>query len=87
VGPARPWAFLQAAESLVVEPADPGVDGGPRAALAGDDGGGLLPPGGGQDDPGALDESGRCGPGAGQGIEGGVLLGGECAERNSGSHG
>jgi hypothetical protein len=87
VGPAGAGSLLQAVEPLLIEPADPGVDGGARAALAGDDGGGLLPPGGGLDDPRPLDESGRCGPRAGQGVEGGVLLGGEGAERNLGSHG
>jgi hypothetical protein len=87
VRPAGPGPLLQAGEPLVVEPADPGVDGGPGAALGLGDGGGLLAAGGGEDDPGAFDETGGCGAGVAQCIEGGLLLCGHRAERNLGGHG
>jgi hypothetical protein len=87
VRPAGAGSLFQAAQSLVVEPADPGVDGGSRAALGRGDGGGFLPTGGGLDDAGPLDESSRGGAGAGQGVQGVLLVSGQGAECDRCRHG
>jgi hypothetical protein len=61
---------------------DPGVNCLPADLHALGNSAGALPVGGGQEDLGALDEAGRCGPGMGQLLEGVTLLGSQRAERD-----
>ena len=86
--PAGAGAFLEPGEALVVETADPGIDGGPRAAQLGGDGGGRpAVGGGGLDDAGAFDQADRGGARAEQFGDGLLLLGGHRAEGDAGGHG
>lgn len=80
-------AFLGPGDALVVEAADPGVDGGPRATDRRGDGGSGSTFGGRLDDAGALDEADGCGAGAEQLGDGLLLLDGHLAEGDSGGHG
>jgi hypothetical protein len=82
VGPARARAIIEAGQALLVEAVDPCVDIFPTDVHLCGDGTGALPVGGGQEDPGALDEAGRCGAGVGELLKGVTLLGGQGAERD-----
>jgi hypothetical protein len=57
--PAGALALLEPGDAFVVEAADPGVDGGPRAAQRRGDGGCGSAAGGGPDDAGAFDQADR----------------------------
>lgn len=67
--PPRPPPLLQAVDPLLMEPVDPGVDGGPGDAEFLGDPARALPPGDGRDDAGALDEAGLGRSGVGQSLE------------------
>jgi hypothetical protein len=84
--PAGAVALLEAGDPLVVEAADPGVGGGPRAAQRRGDGGRRSAVGGGLDDAGALDQADRGGARLEQGRDGLLLLGRHRAERDSDGH-
>jgi hypothetical protein len=84
---ARAGAVLQGGEAAVVEPADPGRDGGPGDVQLTNDLADGLSAGGGEDDPGPLDEPGRGGPGAGDPLQFTPLVAGERAKGDSGRHG
>jgi hypothetical protein len=84
VRPAGAGPILQAVEAPLIEAMDPGVDRGARDAQLLGDLAGPMSVGEGQEDPGALHESGLCGPRVSPPLEGGSLLGGELAERDSG---
>jgi hypothetical protein len=87
VGAARAGAVLQGGQAAVVEPADPGRDGGPGDVQLACDVGRRLALGHSQEDLGAFDESGRGGACVGESLQFAPLIGGQLTEGDSGWHG
>ena len=79
-GAATAGHVLEPVGPLGVEPPDPGGDGGAGDAELAGDGGGAEAGGGLQDDLGPLDDAGLRRAGAGQGLDGLALLGGQLTE-------
>jgi hypothetical protein len=84
VRPAGAGPVLQAAEALLVEATDPGVDGGPAGAQVAGDLAGASPVGEGDEEPGPLDESGLGGARVSELVEGLTFLRGEWSQRHFG---
>jgi hypothetical protein len=76
--------IFQATEPPVVEPTDPGVDGGPADAQVAGDLAGASPVGDGREDPGALDESRLGRARVSELFEGLTFLRGEWSQRGFG---
>jgi hypothetical protein len=85
--PAGAGALLEPGDPVLVEAADPGIDGGSGAAGRLGDGGGGSAVGGGLDDSGPFGQADRGGARAEQVRDGLLLLGRHRAESDSGGHG
>ena len=79
-----PGPILQPAESPVIEPMDPGVDGGLADAQVAGDLAGALPVSDGEQDPCPLDEAGLSRARGRELFEGLAFLDGELSQRNLG---
>jgi hypothetical protein len=79
-GPAGSGHVLQSVGPLGVEPPDPGGGHGAGDVQLAGDGGGPQPGGRPEHDVGPLDDAGLGGAGAGQGVDGPALLGGQPPE-------
>jgi hypothetical protein len=79
--------LLQPLDAMLIEPADPGIDGGPGTAQVGRDLTGGLARGGGLDDPCPIDQASGCGACSGEIGDGELFLGGHLTENDFSSHG